>query len=41
LRAFFSGSPVGTPKSVAVAFAPLDVVLAVADGVRVDAGERD
>ncbi|HMI83367.1 MAG TPA: hypothetical protein VK550_04690 [Polyangiaceae bacterium] len=41
LKAFFSGTPVGTPKSVAVAFAPLDVSIAVADGVRVDAGERD
>jgi hypothetical protein len=41
LKAFFAGSPVGTPKSVAIAFAPLDVALPVADGVRVDAGERD
>jgi hypothetical protein len=41
LRAFFTGAPVGTPKSIAVAFAPLDVVIPVADGVKADAGERD
>jgi hypothetical protein len=41
LKAFFAGAPVGTPKSVAVAAAPLDVVIPVADGVKADAGERD
>jgi hypothetical protein len=41
LRAFFAGGPVGTPKSVAVAFAPLDVVIPVAAGGGADAGERD
>jgi hypothetical protein len=39
MKAFFAGNPVGTPKSVAVAVAPIEVVMPVAAGV--DAGERD
>ena len=41
LRAFFAGSPVGTPKTIALGFAPVEVVISVADGGRSDAGERD
>ena len=43
LKVFFSGSPVGSPRTFVLGGAVVDVALAVAEGAatKLDAGERD
>jgi hypothetical protein len=41
LKAYFTGSPVGTPKNFLLGAAPVELLMPVAEGVKTEAGERE